>query len=104
MLQVELRIDGQPKVFVQDFISGRMFRRTLEMQKLFESKDGKNVVDERHLDTMVDYVVELFGHKFDRDQFYDGIAANRLMSTITGCINAVSTQSSEALGTGTDPN
>lgn len=102
-MEVVLRIDGKDRTFTQDFISGRMFRRTLEIQKLFKQReDGKNVIDESYLDTFVDYIVELFGRQFDRDTFYDGIPANKLIPTMMSCVQAVAGQASEAAGT--DPN
>lgn len=102
-MRIALRIDGKEKEFKVDFISGRMFRRTIEMQKLFRQRDdGKTVVDEAHLDSMVDYVVELFGRQFDRDQFYDGIDARKMLPTIVACINEVVSGASEAVGA--DPN
>lgn len=101
MLQVTLRLDGGEKEFTQDFISGRAFRRAVELQA--ELKDG---VDVGALDKMVGYVVDLFGKQFTADQFYDGIAANKLISTVIGCIRAVTSQASQAIGSSgeADPN
>lgn len=103
-MQITLRIDGVEKGFHQDFISGRMFRRTIEMQKLFRTNEaGKNVIDESHIDTLVTYVVELFDKRFTVDQFYDGIEARKLISTVMDCIQHVIGQSTDAVG-GSDPN
>ena len=100
-MQITLRINGQDKTFAQDFISGRMFRRTLEVSKLFQ---GGNI-DEKTLDSVVDYIVELFGKQFTRDQFYDGIEAGKLIPTIIDCVNQVVGKSTEAIGADpSDPN
>ncbi|KKC49536.1 hypothetical protein VE23_24870 [Paenibacillus sp. D9] len=106
MIEIKLRQeDGTEKTVVQDFISARMFRRTVEMQKLFkQQEDGKTTISESSLDTIVDYIVELFGSKFDRDQFYDGVAANQVIPTMTRCIQAVVGHANEAIGADTDPN
>jgi hypothetical protein len=98
-MDVVLQINGKAKTFTPGFISGRAFRRTLEVQKVFS--DGQTI-DENTLDTMVDYVVELFGKQFTRDEFYDGIQAAKLLPTITDCIDKVVSGASEAVGV--DPN
>lgn len=99
-MQITLRIEGADKTFSQDFVSGRMFRKTLEKQKLL-----KGGVDENTLDSMADYVVELYGGQFTRDQFYDGIRAQALMPTIVACIDEVVNGASEAVGADpSDPN
>lgn len=103
-MQITLRIDGKDKIFKQEFISGRMFRRTLEIQKLFRvNEEGKNVIDETHIDALVDYVVELFGRQFTIDDFYDGVEARKFISTIMKYVQEVTGKVSEAVGT-TDPN
>lgn len=103
-MQITLRIDGKDKVFRQDFISGRMFRRTIEIQKMFHTnEEGKNAIDEAHIDALIGYITELFDKQFTIDQFYDGIQASKLMSTITDCIQSVVAEVSSAVGA-SDPN
>lgn len=96
-MEIVLLINDEEKTFVAPFISGRKFRKTIEMQKKFRGD-----MDEKTLDSMVDFVVDIFGNQFSRDQFYDGIAANKLISTVTDCINEVVGSASLALGV--DPN
>lgn len=99
-MQITLLIEGQKKPFTQDFISGRMFRKAIEMQKHF--KDG---IDENTLDEMVGFVVDAYGKQFTIDEFYDGIESNKLIETITGTINAIIGRSTKALGVDeNDPN
>lgn len=94
-MELVLIVNGKEKTFVAPFISGRMFRKTLEMQK--KLKEG---VDEVGLDSLVDYVVELYGKQFDRDTFYDGIEARKLFSTIMDSLNEVVNSSNDAVGVG----
>ncbi|OJF17783.1 MAG: hypothetical protein A6D91_09930 [Bacillaceae bacterium G1] len=96
-MQITLRINGKEKTFTQDFISGRMFRRTLEIAKKFQQfQDGQ--IDVETLDIAVDYVVDLFDGQFTRDEFYDGIEAGRLIKTIVDCVNEVVNQATSAIG------
>ncbi|MDO3680432.1 phage tail assembly chaperone G [Paenibacillus ehimensis] len=96
-MEIVLRVEGEEKTFTQDFVSGRIFRKTLEMQKKIEGD-----IDVSTLDLLVDYVVELFGKQFTRDDFYDGIEAKRLIPTIVGCIQSVVGVTAESVGA--DPN
>ena len=81
-MEIKLLIDDKEKTFVSDFISARMLRRTLEISKQVNFND----MSPEELDTMVDFIVEIFKGKFTRDDVYDGIAS-RLIPTITKCIN-----------------
>ncbi|SDD26925.1 hypothetical protein SAMN02799630_02801 [Paenibacillus sp. UNCCL117] len=96
-MEIKLKVEGKDTTFTQGFISGLMFRRTLEIQKKF---DGK--IDETTLDAMVDYVVDLFDKQFNRDTFYRGVDARVLLPTITNCINEVVNGASDAVGTDPD--
>jgi hypothetical protein len=100
MLTIKLRIAGKEKTLTQDFISGRMFRRTVAMQKVLTQK-----VDETVLDELVNYVVDLFDKQFTLDEFYDGIDSRMIMRTIIDCVNTVTNGASEAIGAdASDPN
>lgn len=84
-MDIKLIIDGKEKAFVSDFISARMLRKTLEVSK----KVNFNDMSPEELDTMVDFVVEVFKGKFSRDDVYDGISSKELIPTITRCINEI---------------
>lgn len=104
-MQITLRFEGPDreithKTFSQEFVSGRIFRKTLEMQKLL----GKGV-DEDTLDIFVDYVVLLFGKQFTLDEFYDGIEASVIVDQIVKYIDEVIHGASKAVGADpSDPN
>ena len=84
-MEIKLIVDNKEKTYVSDFISARMLRRTLEISEKVNFNDMKA----EELDTMVDFIVELFKDKFTRDEVYDGLASNELIPTITRCINEV---------------
>ncbi|MFT9848518.1 phage tail assembly chaperone G [Aneurinibacillus sp. REN35] len=84
-MEIALFINGEEKRFGTGFISARMFRRAIEMQK----KMTGGVTSGEDLDEVVDYVVDMFGGKFTREQLYDGMEAEKFIPTIISCINQV---------------
>ncbi len=84
-MKIVLRIDGKEKTFLADFISARMMRRTIEISKGVNFEDIS--VDE--LDTMVEYLVHLFGKQFTIDDVYDGLPSKELIPKLIQCINEV---------------
>ena len=84
-MDITLRIDNKDKTYVSGFISARMVRRTIEVS---QGVDFDNISPEE-LDKLIDYIVELFGNQFTRDDVYDGLQSKDLIPTITKCINEV---------------
>ena len=84
-MEIILKIDKKDMTYTAGFISARMVRRTIEVSNgiNFESLKAEE------LDKLVDYIVELFGSQFTRDDVYDGLASKDLLSTIMNCINEV---------------
>ncbi|MFY9282738.1 MAG: hypothetical protein WAO56_01315 [Miniphocaeibacter sp.] len=95
-MEIKLLIDDKEKTFVSNFISARLLRRTLEISKQVNFND----MSPEELDTMVDFIVEIFKSKFTRDDVYDGIASKELIPTITKCINEIVGE--VAIATGVD--
>lgn len=84
-MEIVLKINGKDKTYTAGFISARMVRRTIEVSKEI---NFDNITPEE-LDKLMDYIVELFGNQFTRDELYDGLASKDLIPTITKCINEV---------------
>lgn len=99
-MKVTLSIDGKEKIFVAPFISGRMLRKTIEIQK----NNNMNDLDVDTLDLLINYVVDLFGKQFTIDEFYDGIPSNQLISTVMDCLNEVIGKTVKATEPLQDPN
>ena len=99
-MKVVLRIEGQEKEFVQSFVAGRMFRKTLEIQKKLTERLTPELLDE-----FVQYSVDLFGNQFTLEEFYDGVDARVIVETILGFVNEIINGASEAVGAdSSDPN
>lgn len=84
-MKITLNIDNKNREFVTPFISGRKLRDTFKLAKMASTND----YDEKILDEMVKYIVDMFGKQFTFDQFYDGIEANKIMPTFTDLVNEI---------------
>ncbi|MBC8587495.1 phage tail assembly chaperone G [Paratissierella segnis] len=84
-MEIILKKDKKEKTYTTGFISARMVRRTIEVSR---GVDFDNITPEE-LDKLIDYIVELFGNQFTRDDVYDGLQSKDLIPTITKCINEV---------------
>ena len=70
-IEIELEINGEIKRFVCTKIKGILLRKTVGKIKVFESMDKG--MDEEKLDRLADYMVDVFGNQFTREEFYDGV-------------------------------
>lgn len=111
-MKITLIIEGKPKTFEQKFVSGRMLRRTIELENEFDKlkeatrieKDGEIEYDESKYDRLKDlelaseYVSEAFNHQFTADEFIDGVEAHKLISEYLRVRTEVLTGRAIALG------
>ncbi|RUT48597.1 hypothetical protein EJP82_01250 [Paenibacillus anaericanus] len=99
-MKISLVIDGEKKEFVQSFVPGRLFRKTLELQKQIRTDITEDVVDE-----MIEYIVIAFGGQFTFDQCYDGIDARKILDEVINLCNVIIHGGSDSIGTeDADPN
>lgn len=87
-MKLALMFNGEVKEFRTRFISGRMFRKAINLQKKLQAG---GVSEDSVLDEMVTFCVEAFSNQFTDDEFYDGVESkemtNILFNTILYCIN-----------------
>lgn len=70
-IEIELEINGEIKRFVCTKVKGILLRKTVSVIKVFTDMDkGMN---EENLDNLVDYMVDVFGKQFTREEFYNGV-------------------------------
>jgi hypothetical protein len=74
-----MKITLRDKTYVAPVIMSRMVRKAYELLEVTKNPSGR--VDE--LDMFVDYIVDLYGRQFSADEFYDGVPAADLYTTIT---------------------
>ena len=72
-MELKLTLNGKEKVYKSGIITGRMFRRSVEVRKQFFDGEllGENFGTDE-LDEVVEFFVEYFGRQFTVDEFYDG--------------------------------
>lgn len=72
-MELKLVVNGKEKAYKSGMITGRMFRRAVEVRKQFLDGEllGENFgIDQ--LDEVVEFFVEYFNKQFTVDEFYDG--------------------------------
>lgn len=73
------------KTYVMSKVKTRMLRKAIEINEKIDFNNLKT----KDLDGLVDFVVELYGNKFSRDDFYDGLDADKLIETLNNSINGI---------------
>lgn len=87
-MDIKLYVDGKYRTYTVPFVKARMLRRALELSERFEGREDATVTLE-DLDLMADFIVDLFGGQFTRDEFYDGLPADQLVPTVQKYMRAV---------------
>ncbi|MEH6848562.1 phage tail assembly chaperone G [Bacillus pseudomycoides] len=98
-MKLSLVINNEKQAFpLPDFIPARLIRKASEFNDALTNPSPDD------LDKMVDYVVSVYGSKFTRDDFYDGLDAREFLTTIQGVITSLVQGTSAALGGNNNPN
>jgi hypothetical protein len=71
-MEITLRIHGEDKTFVQEFIPLKMYRKALEVEKYAQSE---KVDEEKLFDKRLNLIVEAFGKQFTKDELENGLNA-----------------------------
>lgn len=73
------------KTYVAGTVKARMFRETIAISESINFGQIKA----KDLDSLVDFIVKFYGNAFTRDELYDGLDGDKLMSTLTETINGI---------------
>jgi hypothetical protein len=77
-MNITLLKDGEKKTYSQFFVSARYMRKALEMK----TEMNLNNLSVEDIDTVINFVVEVFGKQFTYDDVYDGLSYDELVDTI----------------------
>lgn len=80
---MELKLEE--RTYVANTVKARMFRKAIEINEQIDFDKLKS----KDLDTLIDFVVDVYGKQFTRDEFYDGLPADKLMSTLSESISGI---------------
>jgi N-acetyl-anhydromuramyl-L-alanine amidase AmpD len=80
-MQITLKIDGNDKTFINDFVPGRVFKNALTLNKKMK-EEGSELTAEL-FDELVEFCVMAFNKQFTTEEFWDGIDARYLDSEVT---------------------
>ena len=79
-IEIILEINGEEKIFTCTKVEGILLRKTAAIVKTFDKMSEQ--LNEEELDELVDYVVDVFGKKFTRDEYYNGTDIEDIVGNI----------------------
>ncbi len=97
-MYVKLRINRETKTFSQDFISGYMFRRALDLEekrgeflkKLLENEGNVSAVEQEEiLNELYGFIVEVFDKQFTADEYENGSDARHVVNQSWAIVNGI---------------
>lgn len=107
MLKIELRINGEKKTYRQDFISGYLFRKALQLgdkqnkyiQRMMETQKPEPIEEqETLLDELFHFITEVFDGKFTAEEYERGTDARKIVDQSWDIVNSIVGQVMEPIG------
>lgn len=80
-----MEISLNNKTYIMPKVKTRMLRKAIGINENIDFSNMKT----KDLDGLVDFIVELYGNKFTRENFYDGLDADKLIGTLNNSINGI---------------
>lgn len=79
-IEIKLEINGEEKTFTCTKVKGILLRKTAAIVKTFNKMAEQ--LSEEEIDELVDYIVDVFGKQFTRDEYYDGTDIEDIVGNI----------------------
>lgn len=90
MMNITIKIDGQDKTFVNDFVSARLLRDALKMnEEIVKKQEEGTYSTTEQLDELAEMVVKAFNHQFTLDQLWDGISVESFQNELMNVYNNI---------------
>ena len=77
-MKIVLRIDGQDKTFLNDYVEAINFRNALELNKEFAKNNDMG--DVATFDKIVEFVVKAFNQQFSVEDVWNGLPITKIQS------------------------
>lgn len=106
MLKIKLRLNGEDKEFTQDFISGYLFRRAVDlddkrnkyMQEVLKTQGDIPAEKQKALlDELYDFVSTVFDQKFTAEEYEKGSDARQIIDQSWAIVHGIIGQVMEPL-------
>ncbi|SDY84822.1 phage tail assembly chaperone G [Thermoactinomyces sp. DSM 45892] len=105
MWEIKLYLDKEWKTFSTDFISGRMFRKSLELddrrnkflQKALEHKELDRVEQDQIVKELFSVITQVFDNQFSIEQYEEGTDARKIADQSWSIIHGIIGQTLEPL-------
>ncbi|SMQ75967.1 hypothetical protein SAMN05444673_2590 [Bacillus sp. OV166] len=98
-MQFKLFMEDKEKTFSVPFVKGRLFRKALKMNKVFN--EGGEITEEV-TDQLVDFVCEVFNSQFTPDDVWDGMPLDGILPALQGVFFEVIDRGTKSIQGGTD--
>ncbi|SDY69554.1 phage tail assembly chaperone G [Thermoactinomyces sp. DSM 45892] len=110
MLKINLYLEGERKTFQTDFISGKKFRRALELDdkrnkyvKQNLDSESMDLVDSQELlDELYLFISQVFDNQFTTEQYEEGTDARRIINQSWAIVHSIISQTLEEIPTDSD--
>lgn len=106
MLKIKLRLSGETKEYTQDFISGYLFRRAVDlddkrnkyMQEVLKTQGDIPAEKQKALlDELYDFVSTVFDQKFTAEEYEKGADARQIIDQSWAIVHGIIGQVMEPL-------
>lgn len=78
-MNIVLNIEDKQRNFGLKTVTGSLYRRFLEIQKVLTELEEKQLPFEiEHFDMMVAFLVQAFGNRFTEEELLDGLGADQI--------------------------
>jgi len=82
-MQITLKINGEEKTFVNDFVPARLLREGLKLNEEIAKKKQEGTESVTYsLDQMAEFAVKAFNHQFTIDELWDGTELSKFQETL----------------------
>lgn len=77
-MKIVLRVDGENKTYIQDFVAAINFRNALTLNKEFA--ENIDLTELETFDKVIEFAASVFEHQFSVEEVWKGLPANEIQS------------------------
>jgi|SRR6185312_8050831 len=77
-MKIVLRVDGNDKTFINDFVTAVSYKQAIKLNKTFLANPDMD--DDEVLESLVELMVSVFDHRFTVEEVWGGIRYDKIYS------------------------